>query len=263
MATTGRTRKTARALTNERLTELAQKLSLWANEHGFLKDPATNYLIGALKSGENLTQIAQIPILEFLPMPGTQRSHRRMKLVSTFTIFRNVLVFVPVALTWLAVSKSTTAFANYTAANKNSVVNFLEFWQNGYGFLSKEWTIGHIAFLDFIVILTIILITLYGSFVTRREDRLQNEEIDKLEKERAILALEIQIELLKDQELSVPTFNATTNNTLRNLNQAAKSLSQAAKDLEKTYKAESKVTSRRTPAKKETSTDRWSFLEEA
>jgi hypothetical protein len=233
-------RRSNRALSLDHYLELSQELVLWASRHGLTNDPTTKLIVTALTTGEGLAELGEVTMIDTLPLPMVQRSARRMRFVSTITIFRNVLVFVPVALTWLAVSKSTSAFAAYTSVNKNSVVNFLEFWQNGYGFLSNSWTIGHVAFLDFLIIAAIILITLYGSFVTRREDRLVNFEMDAIEREHTYLATRIQLALAQDKKLTVPAFNASTNAALRNLNQAAKALTKAAKDLEKANRVREK-----------------------
>jgi hypothetical protein len=83
------------------------------------------------------------------------------------SVLRNSLVFLPVALTWFAISKATSAFALYTSDNSLSVVNFLDFWENGYGVLASRWALSNVATLDFEIILLIIALTIAITFLDR------------------------------------------------------------------------------------------------
>jgi len=132
---------------------LRDSLTAWANKHGFLNDPYVVGLTAALDTRRNLSMWATLSPLEYLPRP--EAKGRRLRLIKFITLVRNTLIFAPVALTWAAVGKATTAFGIYVGDNAGAVVNFLEFWQNGYGVLDKKWTLGNVATLDFILIIAV------------------------------------------------------------------------------------------------------------
>lgn len=84
---------------------------------------------------------------------------------------RNVLVLVPILLTWFALGEAVRNYGNYVEANPQSEVPFLVLWQNGFGG-TTSWlspTLSHVAFLDAILIGIIILLTFYAH--GRREEQ--------------------------------------------------------------------------------------------
>lgn len=78
---------------------------------------------------------------------------------------RNVLVLVPILLTWAALGEAATAYDRYIEANPDEAGQpFLLLWQRGFGgeasFLSP--TFSAVALADAIVIVIIILLTFYA-----------------------------------------------------------------------------------------------------
>ena len=139
--------------------ELISEITSWAQKNGSSQDAVITSLVADLREMKDLDAWASLPTIELLPPINAPKADKTITLANRIAIIRNLLVFVPVALTWIAVSKATSAFGAYTAANKTAVVNFLEFWQNGYGVLASEWTIGHVAFLDFAIITAVIILS--------------------------------------------------------------------------------------------------------
>ena len=80
------------------------------------------------------------------------------------------MVFLPVALTWLAISKAASAFTLYGATNALNLINFLDFWQNGYGVLSQNWSLSHIATMDFLIIMLVIALTISSTVLAQIEE---------------------------------------------------------------------------------------------
>ena len=111
--------------------QLIAEIKAWAITNHCENDALVVALLADLESGQDLDAWASLDSLEILPPVEYKAGDKQLRLTNLIAIARNVLVFVPVALTWVAVSKATTAFEQYTAANPNAVVNFLEFWQNG------------------------------------------------------------------------------------------------------------------------------------
>ena len=209
---------------------LLDEVNAWALTNGQLNDPYIRELTKALSTGEDLIAIAEFNPLDTLPRPTLKTGARSLSLSNTLSIFRNVLVFLPVALTWIAISKSTTAFAAYTEANKGSVVNFLEFWQNGYGVLPKSWTIGEVAFLDFMIIITVIALTLITAFMNKSRVAKQKAFAAQASIGRLELAISINKFLVAARTPTTTSINQTTAATVASLNAAVRNLGAASKD---------------------------------
>jgi uncharacterized protein YukE len=93
------------------------------------------------------------------------------KIANVVTVLRNLLLFVPVMVTWLAIERAATAY------NKpgNSGKTFLAVW-NDIG-LSLKW----VALLDFVVIAALIALTLASHLLdakAEKQARSKDEESD-------------------------------------------------------------------------------------
>jgi hypothetical protein len=217
-------------------TVLAEKLEEWSRLRGVERDPYLSQLTESLKERKNLHIWAELQPLDFLPYPKSDAQNRQSDLVRILTIIRNVLVFAPVALTWAAVSAATTAFAAYTKENGASVVNFLDFWQNGYGYLSDKWKIGEVARLDFILVMIVIVLTLFVSFVGHRSQQLRNQEEALIDQERSTIALEIAQVLHDKRKVTNVTMNQALAGSISRLVNATHNLESAAKEINKAQK---------------------------
>jgi hypothetical protein len=175
--------------------------------------------------------------LDYLPHAPANVSNGMKRIVLYVTIVRNALVFLPVALTWYAISKATSAFAIYTADNTLAVVNFLDFWENGYGVLAEEWSLSHIATLDFQIIMVIIVMTIAITLMDKRVRDNQEAAIGELDEERMRLALEISAYLFDHQRVSQVSMNQSLAKALRDLLNSTESLDKSSKELGKTVKA--------------------------
>ena len=224
---------TSRRKADEQSQELLHELNSWASTSKVTNDPYVKALAHALETGEDIESIAEINPLDYLPHPEFTAGARRLKLNNLLTIIRNVLVFAPVALTWLAVSFATTAFSEYTKANADAVVNFLEFWQDGYGVLDPKWTIGHVGLLDFYLIAVVIVLTLITALMTTRHQQEQKTYVARLDEKRLELGLKLHSYLYSQRKVTPETVNARVAASVKNLQTSSKSMAQASKDLRK------------------------------
>jgi hypothetical protein len=223
----------SRRKADEQSQELLLELTTWASTSKVTNDPYVKALALALETGEDIESIAEINPLDYLPHPEFTAGAQRLKINNILTIIRNVLVFAPVALTWLAVSFATTAFAEYTKANADAVVNFLEFWQDGYGVLDKKWTIGHVGLLDFYLIAVVIALTLITALMTTRHQQEQKTYVARLDDKRLELGLKLHSYLYSQRKVTPETVNARVAASVKNLQSSSKSMAQASKDLRK------------------------------
>ena len=188
---------------NEKFTheEIINRISSWATRSNVVEDPIYQSLINDLKSEDNLAIWASMNPFEYLPNATPQSGKRFNSLSRTLANLRNVLVFVPVALTWEAVSQATKAFAIFVQANNATTVNFLEFWQNGYDVLDPFWTISRIATLDFLIILGIIVLTILSTYLSTKGTSSEDIETQQLERERLDLALTLKMYMYSMREI--------------------------------------------------------------
>ena len=216
---------------------LANSLQSWAEQYQLSDDPYVAGLTAAVSNRKNLPMWASLNPLEYLPHAKV-RSNPQLHLVTLImTIARNALVFLPVALTWFAISKATSAFATYTANNTLQVVNFLDFWENGYGVLSKTWSLSSVASLDFLIILLIIFLTATITLIEKRTKRLRAAEISELDEDRVRLAISISTYLFGQQKVTNVTMNQSLAKALRDILNSTDSLDRTSKELNKTVKA--------------------------
>ena len=217
-------------------TVLAEKLEEWSRLRGVERDPYLSQLTESLKDRKNLHVWAELQPLDFLPYPKSNLKNRQSDLVRILTVIRNVLVFAPVALTWAAVSAATTGFAAYTKENGASVVNFLDFWQNGYGYLADHWKIGHVAELDFILVMIVIALTLFVSIVGHQAQSLRNQQETVIDQERSALAMEIAQVLHDKRKITTVTMNQALAGSISRLVNATHNLESATKEINKAQK---------------------------
>lgn len=216
--------------------ELADQIDLWARKYQVSRDPYVTGLSASLREKKNLPIWASMNPVEYLPQPEITEGIAVARWARLLTLIRNVLVFAPVALTWAAVGQATTAFSEYVKENGADVVNFLDFWQNGYGVLGEEWRISNVAFLDFVIIMIVIVLTLIASAFGKRATEAQASFDQQIERERVGLAVEINTYLFDKQKATNVTMNASLAGAIAKLLNATDALEDVAKNLAKTTK---------------------------
>lgn len=211
--------------------EISQKLSQWASRNHVESDHIVQSLMQDLEGEENLAIWAGMDPFEYLPQPHPTLGSRMFSWATTAANIRNVLVFVPVAITWEAVSKATVAFAKFVETNNATTVNFLEFWQNGYDVLDKFWTIGNVASLDFVIILGVIALSLISTFFNTRGSAINKGEIAQIEAERLEMALALKMYLYSMREIDKTNVKEGLASSVSALLAATSTLAKTAKQL--------------------------------
>jgi len=211
--------------------ELAARLREYGENYGLEEDPYLEGLSNAIEEGKNLAVWASNDVMTLMPHPDVESVEG--PIYSAMVLIRNVLVFVPVALTWLAVGKATTGFSVYTAkSSAASVVNFLQFWQNGYGVLAKMWTLSHIAEDDFYIIGTVIILTFITPFMNRSAvKKAARFEQDAL-RERLVLVIEVESFLFDKRRLTPLSIDSALAQSFERIVEATHNLMVASKRIE-------------------------------
>jgi hypothetical protein len=122
-------------------------------------------------------------------------------------------------------------------ANGTDIVNFLDFWQNGYGVLGNEWKIANIALLDFLIIMVVIVLTLLASVFSRQVSELQILSEKETDRHRILLSVEIASYLFDKQKVTNVTMNQSLARAIDKLLNATDAIEATAKALEKTSKS--------------------------
>jgi len=211
--------------------EISQTLVNWAANNGVESDHIVQSLMQDLAGEENLAIWAGMDPFEYLPQPHPTLGSSMFSWAKTAANIRNVLVFVPVAITWEAVSKATVAFAKFVETNNATTVNFLEFWQNGYDVLDKFWTIGNVASLDFVIILGVIALSLISTFFNTRGSAINKGEIAQIEAERLEMALALKMYLYSMREIDKTNVKEGIASSVSALLAATSTLAKTAKQL--------------------------------
>lgn len=226
---------------------LLQHLGSWARRAGVTNTPYVAGLTAAINAKKDLHIWATLDPMQYLPYPIISIGLRVARLVRILTVLRNVLVFAPVALTWAAVGEATSGFSEYVAENGASVVNFLDFWQNGYGYLGNEWRISVVAQLDFVIIMIVIALTVYISFAGARASEAQAKLEAEIDSDRTAVAIEIAAFLYSKRQVTNVTMNQSLAATLSKLLNATDALENSSKAIATTSKNFEKASRKITP----------------
>jgi hypothetical protein len=203
---------------------LADLIEKWARKYGFLIDPYVARLVMALRENQNLAMWSTVEPFSFLPYPTARTGDRLMRIGSRLSGIRNALVFVPVAFTWLAVGQATAAFQQFVDKNVNATVNFLQFWQNGYGVLASEWRISTVAVTDATIVFFVIGVSIASNYFEVKGEEQNDREERYLLDERTELALAIKDYLHAKQTISRLTLNQGVATAIENLVEATENL---------------------------------------
>jgi hypothetical protein len=225
-----------RVSSSKKHLELADQVDIWSRKYKVDRDPYVSGLSASLREKKNLQIWAVMNPIEYLPQPEIVEGLATAKWARLLTLIRNVLVFAPVALTWAAVGQATSAFSRYVDENGADVVNFLDFWENGYGYLGTEWQLSHVAFLDFIIVMIVIVLTLVTSALGRKASDQQANYDEQIERERIGLAVQITTFLFDKQKISNVTMNASLAGAIAKLLNATDALEDVSKNLSKVTK---------------------------
>jgi hypothetical protein len=213
-------------------------LESWANKWDCKADPYVVGLTRAISQRDDLTMWASLSPREHLPHPRPAGNSGVLDLiVRILTLVRNVLVFVPVAITWYAIGKATEAYGLFTDENPGVGLNFLQFWQKG-GFegreyLSKFWHIGDVARFDALLIALIVLLTLLVGGMTAQRERSNSKFEDSVDAERARLGFVLANALHGRRSASPESIGESLAEALNDLTQAARDVNDVAARLER------------------------------
>lgn len=214
--------------------EVLEQLTSWASTYKVSDDSYVTGLTEALQSRTNLPFWSTMSAAEFLPQVSVKAAHTQ--LIYYLTLIRNLLIFAPVAITWLAIGQASQAFSIYTQQNSDAVANFLEFWQDGYGVLAEEWTLSKVATFDASILIAIIVLIVISSSLEQHSKRHRSELTRNAEDDRMRVAIAIDSYLFDKRSVTNVTLNQGLSRALQNLKNTTGTLNRTAKIVEKAEK---------------------------
>ena len=210
---------------------LISRLESWSSRNGLEQDPYLSSVLQAISNSSAIDFWSSLDPEENLPHARASAGKFQIQTARYLAILRNVSVFLPVGITWKAISEATTGFAEFTSSMTAAPVNFLEFWQNGYGYLDSKWRIGNVAELDFWIIIGIVLLTLLSTSLFNYGKNLQQKEQELLDRERQVIILELKAFFAYPRKVSKKDLDESLSKALRNLTSATEAISLAAMNL--------------------------------
>jgi len=241
-------------LSSGRFARVAAELKAWSAKHSVAEDPYVSALVAAIEADENLTAFATTDPFQLLPEPEPNHGSALNRIARVLTMIRNVLVFAPVLLTWLAISQATEGFGRYSEAFRaeqlvfigrgedapDQELNFLQFWESGgsdpapEGFepLDDFWRITDVATLDALLIAVIIALTFIAGSLEGRGTSRRSRQAHMFERDRARVAMIILQGLQGSRSIDSETLEETLAVSLSSLSEAARDVNQAASRLE-------------------------------
>jgi hypothetical protein len=219
------------------VTTAVAEMNNWAKQWDVDTDPFVKGLNEAIQQNSDLGMWSSLDPTQLLPdMPDQTTIFHRIG--SGLALLRNVLVFLPVAITWQAIAKATEAYTTWFPEADEDLVgttkNFLDFWADGKGVLDNKYTLPHIGILDFWIIIAIIVISLVASGLTARGDKANEDLRQVFESERLTIAIRIRRALHGKREASPESIATSLADALADLNQTTRDMAEVAARLEAT-----------------------------
>lgn len=145
-------------------TSAADALDRWASGAGVASDPFVVALARGLRDRDGLTFWATVDLDAELPEPRGGLITLLRRIARMLLFVRNVAVFAPVGLTWLAISRVSPGFNDYVTeqAAVGGDANFLQYWSTA---AEEAFQIQEIAWIGFLIIGGIVLATLVAGLI--------------------------------------------------------------------------------------------------
>lgn len=236
------------------LERALQSFSRWARDEGVGDDPGVIRLEKGLKARQNLSMWAMKDIDSFLPAPRPRERRTITTLARLLLFARNVGVFLPIVVTWRAISLASESFAAFAAfIPEGDDVNFLRYWQTGgegllrgvnlppEAILPELERLSTIAFLAASIIAVIIGLTVVAEILSWNERSYRTKEQRRAEQVRMGIVLELESALHGYRQATPTSISESLAESLSALLQAAHQLGATAKQLEGSTKGVSEL----------------------
>jgi len=205
-------------MTQQQFPQLATNIKKWITESGQTENTEIRQLCDDLEQGNAISRWAAVNFERVLPFRISR---------STFEVrlrqIRNVLVFLPIALTWLSIMFASIRFNDFVRGKPGETVNFLVFWE------SQPWLekLSTVAGIDAVLILVVIAMT--AAINTRSASPTKVRELENLHNE---VMISLERELAGFRYLSVADLHTLAQATVDNLANSSQHVANAAASMD-------------------------------
>lgn len=228
------------------LDQAIKDLDLWVERENVADDPGVRRLRHDLKARENLTMWAATDLDGVLPPARVPRLAAITSLKDLLLFTRNIGIFVPIAVTWYAISRATRSFAVF-ADNlpPDAELNFVRYWQAGGeglfpnidmppdAILASIYRLSHVAWIDAMIIVGLILLTALARLLEWQAQRIRRAKLETADNERVDVVLGLQSALYGFRDATPTSISESLAESLSSLLEAAHGLSATAKELQR------------------------------
>jgi hypothetical protein len=215
------------------LQDISGKINAWAQANGLGESSVINDLVSDLLGRTNWSYWSDLDADQILPPLPLIKTRKLNNWYRRLIFSRNLLVFLPVTITWIAIAEASSAFSQYIAENPGNLVNFLQFWQDGYGYLSSIWRLSNIAFIDFLILTFIMVLTIFLHLIGNKSEKSELVAMQSFSKDRNNLCKEIYVFFQKNQKVTPLSMNRVLATALRDLSKSAENLERMTRELSK------------------------------
>ena len=190
--------------------QLAKQVEDWLSFTGQSRrgtDGELKNFIDDLRS-ENFKELAGVQYERILPYVES-----RSTWLQGLQLLRNVLLFVPIILTWWGIRDAVESFSTNAVADDN----FLIYWEKLDGFTK----LSNIAILDILIIATVAILHAIVGLLEQSNDRIRVQKYEEM-----IISLERN--LAAHRYLSLPEMNSIVESTLKKLRDTVVEIDNAA-----------------------------------
>lgn len=205
--------------------DAANAVASWASGAGTSDDPFVREFVNGLRNRTDLTFWASIDLEHEFPEPV---AGRLTAAVARWLLrLRNVAVFMPVGLTWWAISRVSEDFVDFSAdlRAQGGEVNFLEYWGS---YPVEFFRIYDIALLGAAIIAGIILLTLVTLLLDSLVDQTRNRAFER----RAQVILTVRRALHSAREATPESLATSLAESMTELVESSRLIIDAARRLE-------------------------------
>ena len=205
--------------------DAASAVATWAASAGNSGHPFIREFLSGLRNRSSLTFWASVDLEEEFPEPvvgGIASSVARWMLR-----LRNIAVFMPVGLTWWAISRVSEDFVGFAAEQQEQGLdaNFLQYWGN---YPDEFFRIYDIARIGALIIGGIILMTLLALIIDSWVDRVKDKAFDR----RAQVILTVRRSLHSAREATPESLATSLAESMTELVESSRLIIDAARRLE-------------------------------
>ena len=218
-------------------TSLPDRLDSWAEESDPASAAVARRLSTDMREGRNLDEWSRIDLVSRL---RAATSRRRSSVARTLTLVRNVVVFAPIAFTWLAISQASSTYGDFSEGltAREAQRTFLYWWQQGMdGQLPAHFRLAAVAVVDVLLILLVIGLTIAAQIVDNRDEEFERVESQDRELVTSELLLDVELFLASVAYAAPATFRDHLGKAALDLAEASATVASVSEDLNETSKA--------------------------